>query len=188
LTIPHGQKMWASNEGIADLYCVVCKTDPNLADEGVALIYVPKDAKGLTFGKNERKAGMAADKNHPMFLENVRVPKEWRAAGPGADADLLHNNLIVGRIVTAAMATGQAQAVFDIVMNYTADRVVGNKPIRQHSLVANMLADMAIGIERRRGGPIWLQPGCTTTPTSTALPHQVTSFQEEASPRCMRAT
>jgi alkylation response protein AidB-like acyl-CoA dehydrogenase len=146
----NGQKMWASNEGIADLYCVVCTTDPNLGDEGVAIIYVPKDAKGVAFGKNERKAGMAADKNHPMFLENVRVPKEWRAAGPGADADLLHNNLAVGRVVTAAMATGQAQAVFDIVLQYTADRVVGNKAIRQHSIAAGMLADMAIGIETAR--------------------------------------
>ena len=82
----NGQKMWASNEGVADLYCVVCTTDPNLGDEGVALIYVPKDTKGITFGKNENKAGMAGDKNHPMFLENVRVPKEWRAAGPGVDA------------------------------------------------------------------------------------------------------
>ena len=26
----NGQKMWASNSGIADLYCVVCTTDPEL--------------------------------------------------------------------------------------------------------------------------------------------------------------
>jgi alkylation response protein AidB-like acyl-CoA dehydrogenase len=146
----NGQKMWASNEGVADLYCVVCTTDPNLGDEGIAMIYVPKDAKGISFGKNERKAGMAADKNHPMFLEDVRVPKEWRAGGPGIDADLLHLNLVAGRLVCAGTAVGQAQAAFDIVLKYTADRVVGNKPIRQHSVAANMLADMAIGIETAR--------------------------------------
>ena len=146
----NGAKMWASNSGVADLYCVVCTTDPNLGDDGIAMIYVPKDAKGVSFGKNENKAGMAADKNHPMFLENVRVPKEWRAGGPGVDADLLHNNLVAGRIMTAATATGQAQAVFDTVLKYTEERVVGNKPIRQHSVAANILADMAIGIETSR--------------------------------------
>ena len=146
----NGQKMWASNSGVAHLYCVTCTTDPELGDQGVALIYVPADAKGVSFGKNERKAGMQGDKNHPMFLENVRVPKEWRAAGPGADADLLHNNLIVGRIVTAAMAVGQAQGAFETVLKYTGDRIVADKPIRQHSIAACMLADMSIGIETAR--------------------------------------
>lgn len=146
----NGQKMWASNEGVADLYCIVCTTDPNLGDEGIALIYVPNGTKGMTFGKDEKKAGMAGDKNHPMFLENVRVPKEWRAAGPGVDAELLHNNLVIGRLVTAASAVGQAQAAFDIVLKYTGDRVVANKPIREHSIAAGMLADMAIGIETAR--------------------------------------
>jgi alkylation response protein AidB-like acyl-CoA dehydrogenase len=146
----NGQKMWASNSGVADLYCVVCTTDPEKGDDGIALIYVPGDAKGVSFGKNERKAGMQGDKNHPMFLENVRVPKEWRAAGPGVDADLLHNNLIVGRIVTAGMAVGQAQGAFETVLKYTGDRIVADKPIRQHSIAACMLADMAIGIETAR--------------------------------------
>jgi len=146
----NGQKMWASNSGVAHLYCVTCTTDPEKGDEGIALIYVPVDAKGISFGKNENKAGMQGDKNHPMFLENVRVPKEWRAAGPGVDADLLHNNLIVGRIVTAGMAVGQAQGAFETVLKYTGDRIVADKPIRQHSIAAGMLADMAIGIETAR--------------------------------------
>ncbi len=146
----NGQKMWPSNSGIADLYCVVCTTDPELGDDGVALIYVPKGTPGVSFGKNEAKAGMRSDKNHPMFLENVRVPKEWRAAGPGVDAELLHNNLVVGRIVSAASAIGQAQGAFETVLKYTGERIVANKPIRQHSMAAGILADMAIGIETAR--------------------------------------
>lgn len=146
----NGQKMWASNQGIADLYLIVCTTDPNLGDEGVAMIYVPKGTNGMSFGNNERKAGMAADKNHPMYLDNVRVPKEWRAAGPGIDAELLHNNLVIGRIVTAAMAVGSAQGAFETVLKYTGERIVADKPIRQHSIAAGILADMAIGIETAR--------------------------------------
>ena len=146
----NGQKMWASNCGVADLYCVVCTTDPEQGNEGIALIYVPKDAEGVSFGKDEKKAGMRGDKNHPMYLENVRVPKEWRAAGPGVDADLFHNNCVLGRLVTAAMAVGQAQGVFETVLKYTGERIVGNKPIRQHSIAAGMLADMAIGIQAAR--------------------------------------
>ena len=143
----NGTKMWGSNSGEADVYCVLCTTDPELGDEGVALIYVPADAEGLSFGPDENKAGMQGDRNCPMYLDNVRVPKEWRAAGPGVDAQLLHGNVTAARINTGALAVGNARGAFETVLQYTKDRIVANKPIRQHSICAGMLADMAIGIE-----------------------------------------
>jgi alkylation response protein AidB-like acyl-CoA dehydrogenase len=146
----NGQKMWTSNSGVADLYCVLCTTDPNQAEEGIALIYVPATAKGLSFGKWEQKAGMEADVNSAMYLEDVRVPKAYRAAGPGKDVELLHFNVIMARVLTAASALGNAQATFETVLKYTGERIVADKPIRDHSIAAGMLADMAIGIETAR--------------------------------------
>ncbi len=146
----NGQKMWASNSGDADVYCVLCTTDPNLGDDGIALVYVPADAEGLSFGKDESKAGMQGDKNCPMFLDNVRIPKAWRAAGPGIDAQLLHGNVIAARILTGALAVGNAQGAFETVLKFTGERIVADRPIRQHSICAGMLADMAIGIETAR--------------------------------------
>jgi alkylation response protein AidB-like acyl-CoA dehydrogenase len=150
--ILNGQKIWATNSGIADAYLMVCTTDPQLGDEGIALIYVPGDAKGLSFGKFEKKAGMAADRNTTTYLEDVSVPKGFRVSGPGEDAKYFHANLTVGRIISAAMSVGNAQGAFDTVLDFTADRVVGKaaKPIRDHSICAGMLADMAIGIETAR--------------------------------------
>ena len=146
----NGQKAWASNAGVSDAYCVVCTTDPDLGDEGIALIYVPSPCEGLTFGRFENKAGMEGDRNCAIYLENVRVPKEFRAAGPGKDAELFHNNVIVARILTGALAVGNAQGAFETVLNYTGERIVADRPIRQHSICAGMLADMAIGIETAR--------------------------------------
>jgi alkylation response protein AidB-like acyl-CoA dehydrogenase len=150
--ILNGQKIWATNSGIADAYLMVCTTDPQLGDEGIALIYVPGDAKGLSFGKFEKKAGMAADRNTTTYLENVTVPKGFRVSGPGEDAKFFHANLTVGRIISAAMSVGNAQGAFEAVLDFTSDRVVGKpgKPIRNHSICAGMLADMAIGIETAR--------------------------------------
>ncbi len=147
-----GQKIWATNSGIADAYLMVCTTDPNLGDEGIALIYVPGDTEGLSFGHFENKAGMAADRNTTTYLNNVRVPKEFRLAGPGEDARHFHANLTAGRIGSAAISVGNAQGAFECVLNFTGDRVVGKtaKPIREHSIAAGMLADMAIGIETAR--------------------------------------
>jgi alkylation response protein AidB-like acyl-CoA dehydrogenase len=146
----NGQKSWASNSGVADVYCMLCSTNPDLGDEGIALIYVPSGGNGLSFGKPENKAGMQGDKNCPVFMENVRVPKEFRAAGPGKDAELLHNNVIAARILTGALALGNAQGAFEAVLKYTGERIVHDRPIRQHSICAGILADMAIGIETAR--------------------------------------
>ena len=146
----NGQKAWASNSGVSDAYCVLCTTDPEAGDEGVALIYVPAPTTGLSFGKLENKAGMQGDKNCMMYLENVRVPKEFRATGPGNDAQLLHNNVLLARILTGALAVGNAQGAFETVLKYTGERIVADRPIRQHSICSGILADMAIGIETAR--------------------------------------
>jgi alkylation response protein AidB-like acyl-CoA dehydrogenase len=148
----NGQKIWATNSGIADAYLMVCTTDPQLGNEGIALIYVPGDAKGLSFGKFERKAGMAADRNTTTYLEDVRVPREFRVSGPGDDAAYFHANITLGRLCSAAFSVGSAQGAFETVLDFTSDRVVGKaaKPIRDHSICAGMLADMAIGIETAR--------------------------------------
>jgi alkylation response protein AidB-like acyl-CoA dehydrogenase len=146
-----GEKIWPSGASIADLYCVVCTTDPRLKEEGLALIYVPKDTTGLSFGKPEEKMGMqVTDVNAAIYFDEVRVPKEYRAGGPGVDWQLFRNNIGWGRLTSAPMTLGNAQAVLEIVTEYTGTRFYGGKAVRNHSLQAAMLADMAIGIESAR--------------------------------------
>lgn len=147
----NGEKMWPSGASIADIYCVVCTTDPNQKEEGMALIYVPKDTPGLSFGKAEEKMGMkVTDVNTAIYFDNVRVPKEYRAGGPGIDWQLFRANIGWGRLTSAPMTLGNAQAVLEIVIEYTKNRFYGGKPVRNHSLQAAMIADMAIGIESAR--------------------------------------
>ena len=143
----NGPKMWCTNSGIADVYNVVCTTDPALGDEGIAMIYVPSPIEGLTFGKFEDKAGFRGSRECAFWFDNVRVPKTWRAAGPGRDAELFHENLTFARAFSAAWGVGVAQGAFEEVLAFTKDRLAAGKPIRQHTVCANMLADMAIGIQ-----------------------------------------
>jgi len=146
----NGAKQWPTNSGIASLYLTVCTTDPELGDEGIALIYVPYPIEGVSFSRFENKAGMQADRNCTIFYDDVRVPKRYRAASPGDDAKLLHQNLAVGSVASAIMSVGTAQNIFEIVTDYAAKRVVAGKPIKEHSVNACALGDMAIGIETAR--------------------------------------
>lgn len=147
----NGEKMWPSAASVADLYCIVCTTDPKLKEDGLALIYVPKDTPGLTFGKPENKMGMrVSDVNAAIYLNNVRVPKSYRAGGPGVDWQLFRSAISWGRLLSCPMTLGNAQAVLEIVIEYTANRFYGGKPVRNHSLQAAMIGNMATAIQSAR--------------------------------------
>jgi alkylation response protein AidB-like acyl-CoA dehydrogenase len=91
-----------------------------------------------------------SDVNADVYLDNVRVPKEYRLAGPGQDWRLFRAALSWGRLSSAGFAIGVAQAVLEIVIDYTANRFYKGKAVREHSLQAAMIADMAIGGESAR--------------------------------------
>jgi alkylation response protein AidB-like acyl-CoA dehydrogenase len=143
----NGAKIWPVNSGVANLYCVVCSTDLSLGDDGIALIYVEVPTQGFKFGKFEDKEGMRGSRTGDLHFEKVRVPEEWRASGAGRDAELLRDNLAFARIFSGGMAIGMAQGAFDEVLAFTTDRVAAGKPIRQHTICATILADIAIGIQ-----------------------------------------
>lgn len=147
----NGQKLWPSASGIANVYMTVCTTDASKGDEGIALIYVPREAPGLTFGPREAKMGMIyTDYNGAVYYDDVRVPKEYRASGPGRDAELFHEALAMGRIGSAALALGPAQATLEIVIEYAKDRYIVGKQVRERSMHAGIIADMAIAVEASR--------------------------------------
>jgi alkylation response protein AidB-like acyl-CoA dehydrogenase len=142
----NGNKSWPTHGGIAECYLTICTTDTSAGDDGIALIYVPKDAPGLSFGKPEKKMLFKTSVNGSVHYDNVRVPKEYRLAGPGTDAHFYHFIAAGTGWHSATMALGIAERAFEIVLDYTGTRMGGFKPVRQHSIVAGIIADMAIGI------------------------------------------
>jgi alkylation response protein AidB-like acyl-CoA dehydrogenase len=146
----NGSKQWPTHGGIAECYLTFCTTDPSAGDEGIALIMVPKDAPGLSFGKPEKKMSYKTVVNGSVFYDNVRVPKEYRIAGPGMDANICYGITLGGGLKGATSALGIAERAFEIVLDYTGTRMGGFKPVRQHSITAGIISDMAIGIEMMR--------------------------------------
>ena len=51
------------------------------------------------------------------------------------------------QLSSATMSLGIARAAFDIALDYTKDRVSGGRPVREWSMAAGILADMAIRVE-----------------------------------------
>ncbi len=147
----NGTKSWPTHAGIASMYLTVCNTDYDAGDDGIALIYVPSDTPGLSFGPPEKKMGFRTTVNASIYYDSVRVPKEYRAAGPGHDAKFYYAAMSVAQWTSAIESLGIAQAAFDIALEYTGDRKSGGKPVREWSMAAGIIAEMATRLEMMRG-------------------------------------
>ena len=149
----NGHKLWPTNSGgIADLFAVFCTTNPGVEDdEAFAIIYVPTDTPGVKQGEPYQKAGMAGDKNGDIWFENVRVPKENRAnLKPGDDAKAARLFMNAGNIGSSAHAIGIMRNCYELVKEWCDKRVVGGKLLKEHSMTASVLADIAMMIEVSR--------------------------------------
>ena len=147
--VVNGHKLWASNSGhMADLYVVVCTTKKGSSDpDDFALILVPADSEGVTAGNPYQKCGMAVDMNSDVWFDNVRVPARYRLHGPGDDLKYWRRALTMGSVASAAMCVGVMKNVYEIIKRWTTERVVAGKPLKEHSIVADMLCEVAMHIE-----------------------------------------
>ena len=149
----NGHKLWPSNAD-ADLHGVLCSTNPGSGnDEDIAIIYVPKDTKGVAVGGPYHKAGMAADYNSDIWFDDVKVPKRYRAHGSGDDAKYLREILVYGNVAGACLALGPMKNTYEIIKKWTTERVVFGKPLKEHSINAAILAEIIIDIE---ASSLWL--------------------------------
>src|SRR6266542_3647958 len=146
-----GHKRWPTNSGgMADLFAVFCTTDRGGGDDAFAIIYVPADTPGVRQGPPIRKAGMSGDLNGDVWFDGVRVPLEYRAHGPSVDARVARGFIASGNVGTAAECIGVMRDVYRILVGWVDTRVVGGKALKEHSITAAVLADIAVAIETSR--------------------------------------
>ncbi|MEW6262707.1 MAG: acyl-CoA dehydrogenase family protein [Thermodesulfobacteriota bacterium] len=146
----NGVKVWPSNAGIASHYVVVATIDPKLEEAGSCLLVVEKDTPGLSFGKIERKMGMAEDSNREVIFQDCRVPKANLLGKIGDGHKILQRTVAYNRLGAGMISVGMARGAFEYALAYCKARVVGGKPLIRHSLIAAMFADMAAKIDAAR--------------------------------------
>jgi alkylation response protein AidB-like acyl-CoA dehydrogenase len=145
----NGHKLWPTNSGgVCSLFGVVCTTNPGSTDpDDFAFIFVPADTPGCTQGPPYQKAGMAADKNGDIWFENVRVPKHYRAQGPGEDLKCFKEMVAIGNMASIGFVCGAMMNVYERLYEFVSDTTYRGKPLKEHDAVAGVLADIATDID-----------------------------------------
>jgi alkylation response protein AidB-like acyl-CoA dehydrogenase len=145
----NGHKLWPTNSGgVADLFGVVCSTNPGSTDpRDLAFIFVPADTKGVTQGGPYQKAGMAADKNGDIWFEDVRVPAWYRAQGPGDDAKYFKEIVSFGLLGSLAFTSGVLLNTYEILGELAETVSYRGRPLKENDDIAGQLASLVTDIE-----------------------------------------
>ena len=146
-----GGKRFITNAGVAGLYTVFAKTDPEAGHKGISCFVVEADAPGFSVGRIEPKLGIKGSTTGEVFFDGCRIPAANLVGEEGEGFAIAMRVLDRSRPGIAAQALGIAQGATDYALDYAKDRETMGKPIAEHQLVAAKLADMETATEAARG-------------------------------------
>src|SRR5260370_11837001 len=110
----NGTKTWVSNGGVAGLYLVFAKTDPNAGARGVTAFLVEPEFPGFRVARYEDKMGLRASRTAEVVLNDCQVPAENRLGDEGQGLKIAREALVErmyrdARVITIYEGTSEIQ-------------------------------------------------------------------------------
>jgi alkylation response protein AidB-like acyl-CoA dehydrogenase len=149
--IINGSKRFITNAGVAGLYVVFAKTDPEAGHSGISAFVVEADAPGFEVGRIEPKMGIKGSTTGEIFFDDCRIPADNLLGEEGEGFRIAMRILDRSRPGIGAQGLGLAQGATDYALEYAKGRETMGVPIAQHQLIGAMLADMETKCEAARG-------------------------------------
>ncbi len=141
--ILNGMKNWISTGTNADLNIVFAQTDVGLKHRGITCFIVEKGTPGWEPSKKEDKMGMRSSDTCSIAITNCFVPDENVIGKVGEGFKIAMESLNCGRIGIAAQCVGIAEAAFEAAVRYSKERKTFDKPICEHQMIQQKLAQMS---------------------------------------------
>jgi len=147
--ILNGAKQFISGAGTSNVYVVMARTGAE-GPSGISCFVVEKDTPGLSFGKNERKLGWAAQSTRTVNFDDMRIPAGNLIGKEGDGFKIAMMGLDGGRLNIAACSLGGAQAALDKTIAYMRERNAFGNPLSKFQALQFRVADMATELAAAR--------------------------------------
>jgi alkylation response protein AidB-like acyl-CoA dehydrogenase len=147
----NGGKRFITNAGVASVYVVFAKTNPDVGHSGISAFIVDADSPGFEVGRIEPKMGIKGSTTGEIFFNDCRVPAANLLGEEGEGFRIAMRILDRSRPGIGAQGLGLAQGATDYALEYARSRETMGRPIAEHQLIAGMLADMETKCEAGRG-------------------------------------
>ena len=145
----NGTKAFISGGGASDLYAAMVRTGGE-GPHGISCLLVEKGARGLSFGKKERKLGWNSQPTAMVIFEDCRVPVENRLGAEGDGFKIAMMGLDGGRLNIAACSLGGARACLEAARAHLLERRQFGHPLADFQALQFKLADMATELDAAR--------------------------------------
>ncbi len=157
----NGEKTWISLADVADTFLVVAWTDLDKKQRrdhsGLTAFMIERGTKGLETGTLHGKLSVRAGNTGWLAFRDMELPAANRIGAEGDGFKIAMFALDQGRFTVAAGATGLVRACRDASVKYARERTTAGRPIGEHQLVKQMIAEMEGDYESCR--LLWLRAG-----------------------------
>jgi alkylation response protein AidB-like acyl-CoA dehydrogenase len=145
----NGTKAFISGGGTSDIYVAMVRTG-EAGPKGISCLVVEKGAKGLSFGKKERKLGWNTQPTAMVIFEDCRVPAANRLGAEGDGFMIAMMGLDGGRLNIGACSLGGARACWEAARGYMLERRQFGQRLADFQALQFKLADMATELDAAR--------------------------------------
>jgi acyl-CoA dehydrogenase len=141
----NGRKTWTSNSGLADLYVVFARTEGDSGAHGISALLVDGGNPGVTL--EERLRVLPPHTVGTLRFDACRVEAARLLGEPGRGFEIAMRALELFRPTVAAATVGFARRAFDEARRRSTERTAFKKPIGEHQLIQQKMADMAVKVD-----------------------------------------
>ena len=152
----HGQKMWLTNGGSANLVATLVRTEEGerAPHKNLTTFLVEKEpgfgeaAPGVFVPGKIEKMGYKGVDTTELVFDGHRIPADRILGGvPGKGFYQMMDGVEVGRVNVAARAVGVANRAFELGVAYAQQRETFGKKIADHQAVLFRIAEMGTKVE-----------------------------------------
>jgi alkylation response protein AidB-like acyl-CoA dehydrogenase len=146
----NGAKAWVSLAGEADLYLTVVKTSDQPGHKDMAMIAIPKDTPGLSFGPLYETPSYTFLPLSEMYMDEVTVSEQniILPIGQGLQGCLMA--IDIARVSIASGCCGLMETALDTALSYAKNRKMFKGVALDLEGIQWMLGDVATELEASR--------------------------------------
>ena len=146
-----GTKVFATNGAVASVYAVLARTSAAAGRAGLSFFLVERGTPGLSVGRIEKKLGQRGSNTAEVILDEVRVPAGNLLGEEGKGFLLAMKDFDMSRPAVGAQALGIAEGALAEMVRYAQQRRTFGKPLCEHQMIQQIIADSATLVEASRG-------------------------------------
>lgn len=135
-----GDKIMITNGGLAQVYCVLAKTQ----DDQMAVFLVDQDMPGFSFGKREDFIGLRGTPVGEIVMDHIKVPSYHLLGQVGQGLEIGNNAHDDARVLMGAVLTGILEHELQIAVDYSKQRKALDTPLYELQGIQSKITEIAI--------------------------------------------